>query len=99
MVKERNKALRVLRRTHNLQNLIKYKQAQAKVRRIIHKAKRQSWPTFCNKIGSSTLVGDVWSMIRSMRGIRKEWQYPVLKMGKEIAASDGEKAEMLAPIT
>lgn len=41
-------------------------------------------------------MGDVWSMIRSMRGIGKEWQYPVLNMGEEIAVSDGEKAEMLA---
>ncbi len=96
VVKERNKALRLLRRTHNFQNLIKYKQAQAKVRRVIYKAKRQSWQTFCNKIGRSTPVGEVWSMIKSMRGIRKEWQYPILKMGEEVAVSDGEKAEMIA---
>ena len=43
IVKERNRALRLLRRTHNVQNVIRYKQAQAKVREIIHKAKRQSW--------------------------------------------------------
>ncbi len=96
VVKERNKALRLLRRTHNFQNLIKYKQAQAKVSRVIYKAKRQSWQTFCNKILRSTPVGEVWSMIKSMRGIRKEWQYPILKMGEEVAVSDGEKAEMIA---
>lgn len=31
VVKEKNKALRILQKTHKLQNLIKYKQAQAKV--------------------------------------------------------------------
>ena len=31
-----------------------------------------------------------------MRGIRREWQYPVLKMGEEAAGSDEEKAEMIA---
>ena len=41
-------------------------------------------------------MGDVWNMIRSMRGIRREWQYPVLKMGEEAAGSDEEKAEMIA---
>ncbi len=46
VVKERNKALRILRRTHNFQNLIKYKQMQAKVRKIIRNAKRQSWQKF-----------------------------------------------------
>lgn len=35
-------------------------------------------------------------MIRSMRGIRKGWQYPVLKKGEEIAICDEEKAEMIA---
>lgn len=43
-VKERNKALRMLRITHNFQNLIKYKQAQANVGKV--KAKRQSWQAF-----------------------------------------------------
>lgn len=35
-------------------------------------------------------------MIKSMRGIRKEKQYPVLKTREEIAVSDKEKAEMIA---
>ena len=35
-------------------------------------------------------------MIKGMRGIRREWQYPVLKLGVETAVSDEEKAEMLA---
>lgn len=38
-VKERNKALKVLRRSHHFRTLIEYKQAQAKVRRIIRKGK------------------------------------------------------------
>lgn len=95
IVKERNRALRLLRQTHNVQNLIRYKQAQARVRKIIHKAKRQSWQTLCKKIGRSTPVGEVWGMIRIMRGTRKERQYPVLKMGEEAAVSDEEKTEML----
>ena len=41
-------------------------------------------------------MGDFWNMIRSMRGIRREWQYPVLKMGEEAAGSDEEKTEMMA---
>lgn len=96
VVKKRNKALRILKITHNLLNLFKYKQAQAKVRKIICKAKRQSWLTFCSKIGRSRPVGDVWSMIGSMKGIRREWHYPVLKMGEEVAVCDGDKEEMIA---
>ena len=62
----------------------------------MRKAKRQSWRTFCDKIGRSTPVGDVWGMIKSMRGIRREWQYPVLKLGEDTAESEEEKAEMIA---
>lgn len=67
---------------------------QAKVRKIIRNAKRQSWQT-CNKSGRSTLVGEIWDMIKSMRGIRREWKYPVMKVGEKAATSDEEKAEMI----
>lgn len=72
-----------------------YKKAQAKVRKIIRSAKRHSWQSFCNKIGRVTPVGDVWGMIKSMRGIRKEYQDPVLKGDEEVAISDEERAEMI----
>ena len=58
IVKERNRALRLLRRTHNVQNLIRYKQEQARVRKIIREAKRQNWQTICNKTGRLTPVGE-----------------------------------------
>ena len=50
-VKHRNIAFRTLKRTHNFQNLIQYKKAQAIVRRTIRQAKRTSWQSFCEKIG------------------------------------------------
>lgn len=96
VVKDRNALFKILRKNVNYQNLIKYKKAQAMVRKVVRKAKRQSWKNFCNKIGRTTPVGEVWGMIKSMRGIRKEKQYPVLKMREEIAVSDKEKAEMIA---
>jgi len=39
-IKERNKAFRLLKRTHNFQHLIEYKRAQAMVRQNVRKAKR-----------------------------------------------------------
>ncbi len=63
---------------------------------MIRSAKRQSWQKFCNKIGRSTPVGEVWDMIKSMKGIRREWKYSVMKVGEKAAASDEEKAEMIA---
>jgi len=95
-VKSRNKAFRLVRRTHNMQHLIQYKKAQAVVRRTIRQAKRESWRHFCNKIGRTTPVGEVWGMIKRMGGDRREWEYPVLTSGEETAVSNREKAEIMA---
>lgn len=35
-------------------------------------------------------------MTNSMRGIRREWKYPVLNLGEKVALSDEEKAEVIA---
>lgn len=35
-------------------------------------------------------------MTNSMRGIRREWKYPVLNLGEKVAISDEEKAEVIA---
>ncbi|KAI2655937.1 RNA-directed DNA polymerase from mobile element jockey [Labeo rohita] len=95
-IKVRNKAFKMLKNNLNFQRLIEYKKAQAQVRKVVKKAKRDSWREYCNKIGRTTPLGDVWGMIRKMRGIRKDWQYPVLKSGETIAVTNGEKAEIIA---
>lgn len=50
-VRQRNRALRLLKRTHNMQDLIQYKKAQAVVRRTVRQAKRESWRNFCSSVG------------------------------------------------
>lgn len=61
-----------------MQNLILYKKAQAVVRRTVRQAKRESWRNFCCSIARTTPVGEVWGMIRTMGGDRREWEYPVM---------------------
>uniref|UniRef100_A0A3B3BBF5 Reverse transcriptase domain-containing protein n=1 Tax=Oryzias melastigma TaxID=30732 RepID=A0A3B3BBF5_ORYME len=95
-IKDRNKALKLLKNTLNLTNLVRYRRAQAKVRKTVKQAKKVSWRIFCSKIGRSTPVGDVWGMVKRMGGDRREWDYPVLMSGQETAISDQEKAEILA---
>lgn len=96
IIKERNKAFKILRRTHNFQRLVEYKMIQAQVKKVVRKAKRISWREYCNKICRTTPVGEVWGMIRTMRGIRRDWQYAVLKSGEIVAVSNEDKAEMIA---
>lgn len=96
VIKNRNKALRVVRKTMLMEDLIKYKQTQAITRKTIKTAKRNYWRNFCSGIGTCISVNEVWGMIKKMRGIRKTKEIPVMQQGKQEAISDIEKAEMLA---
>ncbi|KAK6328902.1 hypothetical protein J4Q44_G00008800 [Coregonus suidteri] len=51
---------------------------------------------FCDTIGRETPVGEVWGVIKRMSGVRREWDYPVLTSGEDVAVTDEEKAEMMA---
>lgn len=57
---------------------------------------RGFWGTFCNSVGRETKVGQVWGMIRRMKGIKREYKYPIITDGEITAVKDEEKAEMLA---
>lgn len=94
-VKSRNKAFKLVKRYHNFQHLIQYKQAQAIVRKPIRQAKRLYWRKFCGSIGSTTKIGEVWGMLKKMGGDRKDWNYPVLSNGNEMAVTNKEKAELM----
>lgn len=95
-VRNRNKAFKIMKRTHNFRHMIQYKYAQAIVRKTIRQAKRTYWRNYCSSIGNTTQIGEVWTMIKKMGGERREWSYPVLSSGNEIAVTNKEKAEMLA---
>ena len=66
------------------------------MRRVVRCTKRESWRQFCNGIGRTAPVGEVWGMIRKMGGDRREWEYPVITAEGETAANDKDKAEMIA---
>ncbi|KAL2092977.1 hypothetical protein ACEWY4_010289 [Coilia grayii] len=95
-VKARNKAFKKIKSNHSFDNLIAYKQAQSKARRIIKDTKKKYWRDFCGTIGSHTKIEDVWGMIRKMGGIRRDFSLPVLKDSVCEAVTNVEKAEMLA---
>ncbi len=95
-VKNRNRAFKLVKNTHNMQHLIQYKKAQANVRRTVRQAKRASWRKFCNEIGRSTPVCEVWGMIKRMGGVRREWEIPVIITEEGTAISNKDKAEIMA---
>lgn len=95
-IRIRNKAFKVLKASHTYHNLLEYKRAQARVKRIIKDTKRSYWRAFCSQIGADIKVSDVWGMIRKMGGIRRDHSLPVIKDNGSEAVTNLEKAEMLA---
>lgn len=69
-VKDRNRAFRQFKRTHNMQHLIQFKIAQALVRRTARQAKKASWRIFCST-KKYTPVGDIWKVIKKMGGDKR----------------------------
>lgn len=92
LLKNRNRAFRLLKQTHNMQHLIQYEKTQAVVRRTVRQAKGVSWRAFGSRVGRTTTVREIWGMIKRMGGEKKDWDFPTLIS----AVSDKEKAEVMA---
>lgn len=44
-------------------------------------------------IDKETRIGDIWGMIKKMRGVKWEGNYPVLSSGTELAVTNIDKAD------
>lgn len=44
---------------------------------------------------NTTPVEEIWGMIRRMESNKREWNYPILSDGEQVAISDIEKAQMM----
>lgn len=86
----------MLKRNCNAQNLIEYKRLQGNLRRVVKNAKRDLWRNFCNSAGRQTKINQVWSMIREMIGIKRDYRYPILSDGDITAIRNEEKANIMA---
>lgn len=78
-IHNRNKAFRKIKKSNLFRDFIKYKKAQAEVRRIVRAAKKKYWRDWCNTIGEDIDISEVWGSIRKMGGIYRNQTLPVLK--------------------
>lgn len=90
-VKNRNKALKIVKSNHSFDHLLEYKRAQAEAKRIIREAKRKYWRDFCSNIGTG-IIKDIWGMIRKMGGMRRDFSLPVLRDNGTEAVTSIEKS-------
>ena len=67
-VKERKKAQRKLFRNPSAENILAFKQLEAKARHIIKTQKKTSWQSFCSSLTSKPKCKTVWKAIRKIKG-------------------------------
>jgi len=76
-IRNKRKAFRKLKRTHNFQNLVKYKVTQVLLRRVVRKTKREYWRSFCNELAvtdeeKAKMFRDEFIKVNSSRNLCEE---------------------------
>jgi hypothetical protein len=76
-VRQRRRAEKQLRKYKTVDFQIVFRQAKAKVKFVIKKAKAQYCENFCSKLNSNSTVGNVWKTIKQLSGkkasISRNW--------------------------
>lgn len=68
VIQERKRALKVLRREPSQENLINFKKARAKARRLINESKQKSWQKYVESLTPETGTAEIWKRIKSICG-------------------------------
>ena len=72
----------------------KLKEARAKVKQVIKKAKLDSWNEFCNNLSYKTTSKELWSQVHRMQG-RPPPITPIFRINNEILVTNADKATAL----
>ena len=95
-VKVRNRAKSKLNRSFDMASLIDYKRSKAVATKVIKKAKRSKWRSFCATLSERTKLGKVWKVIKGMNNVGKSQGIPHLHTENGITKDNLEKANLLA---
>ena len=85
-VKARKKALSRLNRNPTIENVIEYKRARAKARRIMRNSQSTSWRSYISSLSGHTPSSVVWNKIRKIKGNVANIAVPYLLIGGHIEA-------------
>ena len=93
---ERNRAYRRFNRNITAENFVLYKKARARARRVIRKAKRDSWRSFVSTITYRTPGSQVWATVNRINGKFKSHRIPVLLDNNQFIDQPRDIANTLA---
>ncbi|KAG5876551.1 hypothetical protein JTB14_021457 [Gonioctena quinquepunctata] len=94
-ISRKNGALNVFKRNPSLENMIAFKKARAKSRRLIRESKKRTWEEYVSTITLDTPAAEVWNKIRSI--LEKEFTEasPILEVNGQVIVNNGDIAEAL----
>lgn len=93
-VRSRNKAFRILRQTLLPATVLDYQRKRVQARKIIKQAKKKYWRTYCSTIEKESQLGEVWGMLKKMKGVYRSTEISVLVGEENEAVTEEEKAEL-----
>ena len=94
-VKYRDKMKRKVRNKFDMASFVEYKRSKAVATKVIKKAKRSSWRSFCSSLSYKTKLGKVWKVIKGINSVNKSQGIPHLKTDDGFTEDNIGKANVL----
>ncbi|KAG5881731.1 hypothetical protein JTB14_037518 [Gonioctena quinquepunctata] len=96
LIREKHRALNIIKRFPTLENTIAFKRARARARRSLHGSTRRSWEEYVSTITASTPPSEVWKKIRAILGKKFTETTLALEIDGEIFVDQTDIAEKIA---
>ncbi|GFV17745.1 putative RNA-directed DNA polymerase from transposon X-element [Trichonephila clavipes] len=93
--KNQRKLWGIFRRYPTTENLLAFKKAKVKARRVRRQSQRQSWIRYVSSLTSSTSSKQLWKKVKAANGIYREFSFPVLQTSNSVFSSPEEIANIL----
>uniref|UniRef100_A0A1Y1LGD1 Endonuclease/exonuclease/phosphatase domain-containing protein n=1 Tax=Photinus pyralis TaxID=7054 RepID=A0A1Y1LGD1_PHOPY len=95
-IKEKKRALHVYKRVPVVENLIVYKRARARSRRLMLDSRRKSWTEYVSSLMTDSPPSEVWNKVRAIKGRSSHRQITHLRTnGADITTNSMEIANTM----
>ena len=89
-------ALNRMLKTRHPTDIVIFKRARAKTKKIVNETKQSCWQNYCSSISSNAKLGLIWSTVRKFTRQQTSFHFPPLQQHGITSTNDRHKANMLA---
>ena len=87
-INNKKHALKRMLKTGNPTDVLIFKRARAKAKKILNEKKKSCWQNYCSSISSNTKLGQVWSTVRRFSRQQNSSHFPSLQQNGITSTSD-----------